>query len=164
MGTLFPTPSQTVGPYWAIGLPWAALGVLDPAGIAISGTLYDGAGAPVNDGLLELWDASSGAFGACGTDAAGGFSFRAARPGVIGGQAPHWALGVFARGVLCRLVTRIYLPDEAANATDPLLCGIADPGARSTMIAARTGTRAQDGLRFDVHLQGQSETAFLAWE
>ena len=160
MTTLFPTPSQTVGPFWAIGLPWAAGPDLATDGLVISGVLYDGAGVPVRDGLLELWDPSRTAFGACGTSALGEFAFTAARPESIAGAAPHWGLGVFARGVLCRLATRIYLPDEPANDTDPVLRSIADTSVRASMIALLEGS----GLRFDVHLQGPNETAFLAWD
>ena len=160
----FPTPSQTIGPFWAIGLPWAAPPTIDPEGIEIGGTLFDGAGAPVCDGLLELWDPCSGAFGACGTDAKGGFGFRAARPNGFDGHAPHWALGVFARGLLCRVVTRIYIPDSPGNAADPVLNSITDPAVRATMVASMVGDRLSDGLRFDVHLQGPQETAFLVWE
>ena len=158
--TLFPTPSQTVGPFWAIALPWAAGPDLDPAGILVAGTLFDGAGTPISDGLLELWDPSRRAFGACGTSADGRFHFTAARPTGVEAGAPHWGLGVFARGLLCRIATRVYLPDEPTNLTDPVLAAIADPTIRATLIAATDGP----GLRFDVHLQGPHETAFLAWD
>jgi protocatechuate 3,4-dioxygenase alpha subunit len=74
-------------------------------------------------------------------------------------EAPHLDVSVFARGLLGRLVTRIYFPDEAdANAADPVLASIADPQVRERLIAVPNG----DGLRFDIHLQGDQEIPFLA--
>jgi protocatechuate 3,4-dioxygenase, alpha subunit len=74
-------------------------------------------------------------------------------------QAPHIDVSVFARGLLHRLVTRLYFPDEAeANAADPILSSIEDPGARATLIAES----ADGALRFDIRLQGPRETAFFA--
>jgi protocatechuate 3,4-dioxygenase, alpha subunit len=86
------------------------------------------------------------------------------KPGVVPGpggvpQAPHIDVSVFARGVLKRMVTRIYFPDEAeANGADPILSAIEDPEERATLVA-----RQEDGeLRFDIHLQGDRQTAFFA--
>jgi protocatechuate 3,4-dioxygenase, alpha subunit len=180
------TPSQTAGPFLAIGLPWADGPSVVPEGtpgaIAIEGTVRDGAGAPVPDALIETWQAApdgsfpgdpgaprpSGfrGFGRCLTDSKGQFRVITLRPGVIPGpdggiQAPHVDVSVFARGLLDRLVTRIYLSDEpAANQTDPVLRSIADPDRRGTLIAvARDGRPGE--FRFDIRLQGERETVFF---
>jgi protocatechuate 3,4-dioxygenase alpha subunit len=72
-------------------------------------------------------------------------------------QAPHLDLSIFARGLNRRLVTRVYFADErAANAADPVLASLPEP-ARATLLATPTG----GGYRFDVHLQGEHETAFF---
>ena len=99
----------------------------------------------------------------CGTDAEGRFWFLTVKPGLVPWidgrpQAPHIDVSVFARGLGHRLVTRIYFPDEAeANAADPLLNSIENPGARETLIA-----RDDHGaLRFDIRLQGDGETCFF---
>ncbi len=157
-----PTPSQTVGPFFSLGLGGATHGdLVDPGrpdAIAIAGTVRDGDGRPVPDALLELWQAE-GCARAATTDE-GGFSFVTVKPAPVPGadgteQAPHIAVSVFATGLLARLTTRIYFPDEAeANARDPLLAGLDDP---SSLIARPDG----DGLRFDVNLQGEEETVFL---
>jgi protocatechuate 3,4-dioxygenase alpha subunit len=181
------TPSQTVGPYLSIGLPWPDGPFVVPAGtpgaIRIRGLVLDGAGAPVPDGLIETWQADPDGrfdhpddprgrtrlpgfrgFGRCPTDAEGAWEILTLKPGAVPGpdgttQAPHLAVSVFARGLLNRVVTRIYFPDEEpANAADPVLAGIGDAAARATLIARATA----DGYRFDVHLQGPDETAFFA--
>ena len=73
-------------------------------------------------------------------------------------QAPHIVVGVFARGLLKRVVTRMYFPDEdVANAADPILSQL-EPGARETLIAQAD----EDGLRFDIRLQGEEHTTFFA--
>ena len=155
------TPSQTVGPFLSIGLTWPGGNVVVPGGIRISGVLTDGAGEPVPDGLVETWqvDPAPG-FGRCATDQEGRFTLVTAKPGAIGdGQAPHIDVSVFARGLLDRVVTRIYFPDEAAaNADDPLLSGL-PPGRAATLIAVPAGPGE---LRFDIRLQGEDETVFLA--
>ena len=104
--TLPRTPSQTVGPFFSIGLCRRADNVLDEDGVELSGRLLDGAGAPVPDGLVEIWDAERRAFGRCGTDADGRFSFR-----VAAGTRTVEA-HVFARGLLRHLRTRFDLADE----------------------------------------------------
>lgn len=156
------TPSQTVGPFFSIGLGAATHGDLVDRGradaITIAGTVRDGAGEPVPDAVLELWQAE-GCARAATTDE-GEFSFATVKPAPVPGvdgteQAPHIAVSIFATGLLMRLTTRIYFPDEAeANARDPLLAGLDDP---SSLIARPDG----DGLRFDVNLQGEDETVFL---
>jgi protocatechuate 3,4-dioxygenase, alpha subunit len=179
---LRPTASQTVGPFFHIGLPWEGGAELvspdHPDAIRIKGTVLDGEGTPVDDAMIELWQANRAGryrhpedsrvgipleeeftgFGRAQTDDGGRFAFVTVKPGAVPGQAPHIAVSVFARGVLKRLATRIYFPDEEeANAADPVLSSIGDQPERSTLVA-----RPEDGaLRFDVHLQGDRQTAFL---
>jgi protocatechuate 3,4-dioxygenase alpha subunit len=180
-GGLIPgsTPSQTVGPFFAFGLPFeGGERLVDDGGFWIEGAVYDGAGDPVGDALVEIWQANRhgryrhpedtreelpledgfDGFGRCPTDAEGRFEFVTVKPGATDGQAPHIAVCVFARGLLRHLYTRIYFPDEAAaNAADPLLSSIGDPRSRSSLVA-----RPLDGvLAFDIRLQGERQTAFL---
>ena len=181
MSELSPTPSQTVGPFFAFGLPYEGGPEVVPGwregAIAIRGRVLDGAGDPVPDALVEIWQADGSGrvargggalrrdphgfsgFGRCPTDAAGVYRFTTLRPGASGADAPYIAVAVFARGLLKPVFTRLYLPeDAAAHATDPLLSQIPED-RRATMIAER-GT---DGVyRFDIRLQGEGETVFLA--
>src|SRR5829696_2835618 len=124
--TLPRTPSQTVGPYYSIGLCRRPDNQLvppeDPHAIRLSGRLLDGAGDPI-DGMIEVWDGTL--FGRCGTDADGGFSFTVAKPAARSGDAPRLDVHVFARGLLMHQLTRIYFPDEPdANAADPVLAAL----------------------------------------
>jgi protocatechuate 3,4-dioxygenase alpha subunit len=184
---LRPTASQTVGPYFHIGLPWDGGMELVPAShpgaIRLGGTLTDGDGEPVDDGMIEIWQANQAGryahpdddraevpledgfkgFGRARTDDHGRYEFRTVKPGPVPGpdgrpQSPHIEMSVFARGLLQRVVTRVYFPDEEqANAADPLLSSIEDDAVRGTLVAV-----AEDGmLRFDIRLQGDGETAFL---
>jgi protocatechuate 3,4-dioxygenase alpha subunit len=195
------TPSQTVGPFLAIGLPWPdGPYVVDqeaPGAITISGRVLDGTGHPVPDALVETWQAAPDgsfahpddprgggdpgfrAFGRCPTDAAGEYRIVTLRPGALpapggGTEAPHLNVSVFARGLLDRVVTRIYFPDEAAaNAADPVLSAIAGPDRRATLIAsagaaagpAASASAGEGGgpvaFRFDIILQGGRETVFF---
>ncbi|MHA6796304.1 protocatechuate 3,4-dioxygenase subunit alpha [Pseudonocardia bannensis] len=182
-GRLGLTPSQTVGPFLSIGLDWADGPDVVPAGtpgeIRIGGVLYDGAGEPVTDGLIETWQADPdghfdhpedprGAaasslpgfrgFGRAATDGEGRWEIRTVKPGALPGEAPHIDVSVFARGLLDRVVTRIYFPDEAANVTDPLLAEV--PADRAATLVARPDGPGR--LRFDIRLQGDGETVFLA--
>ncbi len=154
------TPSQTVGPFLSIGLTWpdGHLAVR-PATLVVTGTLFDGAGEPVTDGLVETWQVEPDAFARAATDARGRYEIHTVKPGPVDGQAPHVDVSVFARGLLDRVVTRLYFPDEtAANATDPLLADL--PAERAgTLVAEAVGPGE---LRFDIHLQGPHETVFLA--
>jgi protocatechuate 3,4-dioxygenase alpha subunit len=152
------TPSQTVGPFFSIGLcarpenEVVAPGT--PGALRIEGRVLDGAGEPVPDSMVEIWPA----WGRCGTGADGGYSFVTRKPAARAGQAPHLTLLVFARGLLKPVLTRIYFPDEPANEQDPVLLGIPDAGERSTLVAV-----AENGaLRFDVRLQGERQTAFFS--
>jgi protocatechuate 3,4-dioxygenase alpha subunit len=182
-----PTPSQTVGPFFAIALPWpdgrAVVPEGTPGAVVIGGRVLDGAGEPVPDALVETWQADPDGrfahpddprgpnpagtgfrgFGRAPTDADGRWWVRTVKPGPLpaddgGTEAPHLDVSVFARGLLHRVVTRIYFPDEAeANAADPVLASIDDERARATLVAV-----AEDGrLRFDIHLQGPDETLFF---
>ena len=175
------TPSQTVGPYLAIALldPPTTNHVVSPdtpGAITITGLLLDGAGQPVPDGVVEIWQADPDGnyaasaedggffgFGRSGTVDAGRFTFVTQKPGAVawpegGLQAPHLIVGVFARGLLKRLATRMYFPDEVeANANDPVLSRL-PAGARETLIAQPEA----GGLRFDIVIQGPGETTFFA--
>jgi protocatechuate 3,4-dioxygenase alpha subunit len=167
------TPSQTVGPFLGVGLLWddgpdaAPDGA--PGAIWLRGRVFDGAGEPAGDALVETWQADPKpgpgfrGLGRCPTGADGSWAVRTHRPGPVPGpggapQAPHVAVSVFARGLLVRLVTRIYFPDEAAaNAADPVLAAL-DPDRRARLVATATG----DGYALDIHLQGPHETVFFA--
>ena len=169
------TPSQTVGPFFAFGLPFdGSERLVEDDGIWITGAVYDGGGEPVVDALVEIWQANRhgryrhpedtreelpledgfDGFGRCATDENGEFRFYTVKPGAAAPHAPHINVIVLARGLLQHLFTRIYFPDEeTANAADPLLSSIEDPAVRDTLIA--------HDLRFDIHLQGERQTAFL---
>jgi protocatechuate 3,4-dioxygenase alpha subunit len=144
------TPSQTVGPYFAICLTRERQSeVVKGGSVRIVGRVFDGDG-PVRDAIVELWQRSDDGtlWGRCGTDAGGNFEFVTERPadGVVDVQ-------VFARGLLRQVVTRCYFPGASDDVLEAL-----EPQARETLIA-----REEDGaLRFDVHLQGERETVFFA--
>jgi protocatechuate 3,4-dioxygenase alpha subunit len=188
---LIPTPSQTVGPFFHLGLAhpeWSDLTADHPAGekIAIEGRVIDGDGAPVPDALIELWQANAAGrynhpddrqedkpldphfrgFGRVATDAEGRFRVVTIKPGPVSGrgnalQAPHINIALFARGLLTHLFTRIYFADEAANAGDPLLSSIEDEAARRSLLARRAQGISPALYQFDIVLQGDNETAFL---
>ena len=157
-----PTPSQTVGPFFAFALPFPddAQAVQPAAGaVRIEGQLLDGAGEPVPDGLIEAWQGDQ--FARCRTDSEGAFHFLVRKPAPgpdKGSQAPHLELTVFARGLLRHLATRVYFPDEAeANRSDPVLQQV-PADRRATLIA-----RSEGGvLQFDIRLQGGGGTVFFA--
>jgi protocatechuate 3,4-dioxygenase, alpha subunit len=192
------TPSQTVGPYFAIGLTQQIFGrrqianpvvcAADTPGehIRIVGRVIDGAGAPVEDAMLEVWQADADGryphpadkrrdemrdkrfrgFGRAGTTPQGEFFFETIKPGAVPGpgntlQAPHINLTVFSRGMLTHAFTRVYFSDEAdANENDPIL-SMVEPARRGTLIAKREETAAGTVYKLDIHLQGKSETVFL---
>ena len=151
------TPSQTVGPYYSIGLCRRAQNELvpphDPRALRLSGRLLDGGGEPIGDGLVEVWDAAAGLWGRSGTDPAGDFSFVVARP-AEDAVAPRLDVFVFARGLLRHQLTRIYFPGHDA---DDVL-GALRPGARGLLVAEEDA----DGLRFDIRMQGERQTVFFA--
>jgi protocatechuate 3,4-dioxygenase, alpha subunit len=169
------TPSQTVGPFLSIGMPWPDGPTVVPPGtpgaIRITGYVYDGAGAPVPDALIETWQADPDGhfdhpddpngplskefrgFGRCPTDVDGEYWILTLPPGALPGQAPHINVSVFARGLLHRVVTRIYFADDPA---DPVLSSV-DPERRHTLIA----TPDEFGYTFNIRLQGADETVFF---
>jgi protocatechuate 3,4-dioxygenase, alpha subunit len=159
--TLPRTASQTVGPYYTLGLGRRAENELvspdDPGATRLIGALYDGQGTPIDDGLIEVWDAAGGRWGRSVTDADGRFSFVVVKPEAQPGQAPRLDVFVFARGLLRHQLTRIHFPDEAeANASDPVLSSL-DDADRTTLTAEQ-----EDGaLRFDIHMQGERATVFF---
>lgn len=179
------TPSQTVGPFFshaltpmpgrcspvagnrlAEGLPGVRL-------IRIEGQVTDGAGEPVTDALVEIWQADdrgrfcNGArgfrgFGRASTNALGGYWFETVKPASPTREAaPHICVAVFARGMLNHAFTRIYFSDEeAANAADPVYSAV-PPERRSTLVASRLDREGETTYRFDVRLQGDRETVFF---
>ena len=182
------TPSQTVGPYLTLGLlgesPVTASIVSpdDPRAIVVRGMLLDGDGDPVPDGMIEFWQANEAGryahpadtrddlpledgfwgFGRSGTADDGYYEIVTLKPGTVPMpdgrlQAPHVVVGVFARGLLKRLATRLYFPDEEeANAADPVLSELGER-ERTTLVAQEE----DGGLRFDIRLQGEGQTAFF---
>jgi protocatechuate 3,4-dioxygenase alpha subunit len=158
------TPSQTVGPFFAIGMTWErgryAVDEGTPGAIWLRGRVTDGAGDPVPDAVVETWQPEPERFARCGTDAEGRYAILTTKPGAAGPDtAPHIAVSVFARGLLDRVVTRIYFADEpAANAGDAVLTSVPDDAGRATLIAAST----EDGYAFDICLQGEGETVFFS--
>ena len=180
---LVQTPSQTVGPYFAIGLPWPdgpeVVPVGTPGSFWIRGTVHDGVGEPIPDALVETWQADPdgrfnhpddprGAagdfrgFGRSPADSQGLYAVHTVKPGPVPFndgrmQAPHIAVTIMSRGLLDRVVTRIYFDDEdAANAADPVLAEV-PPARRRTLIARRT----PEGYHLDFYLQGSDETVFF---
>lgn len=196
------TASQTAGPYVHIGLAPGAAGFniyareLGQAPIAadlpgerirIEGYVFDGAGAPVKDALIETWQADAAGiyphpedprhaqaaprfrgWARVITDFQSGlFAFETIKPGAVMGrngrrQAPHLSLWIVARGINIGLQTRLYFDDEgAANAQDPVLNLIEQEHRRETLLARRDNR--EDGIvyRFDIRLQGENETVFF---
>jgi protocatechuate 3,4-dioxygenase alpha subunit len=179
--SLHTTTSQTVGPYLHIGLTWLIIEKLAPAGVpgervAIEGRVLDGDGKPVNDALVEIWQADSRGnyggkrfrgFGRSATDNDGAFRFHTIKPGRVPGpagsmqgqlQAPHILVNVFMRGQLKQLVSRIYFPGDPANAKDPVLA-LVPAQRRATLIARKRGKAG--ALEWNVILQGKDETVFF---
>ena len=193
------TPAQTVGPFFAMRLPWPDGPFVVPEGtpgaITIVGRMYDGAGTVIPDGLVETWQADPAGrfahpddprgpsaagyqafrgFGRCPTAPDGSYRIVTLKPGPLPApdagpgavEAPHLDVSVFARGLLHRLVTRLYFPDEAAaNDSDPVLRSINDPERRATLIAQTEPADPGDPgtvLRFDIRLQGERQTVFFA--
>lgn len=174
------TPYQTVGPFFDFGL--AVPDARRIAGertegrrITIEGVLLDGKDQPIPDGLVEIWQADAAGrfrhpsdlaesdddfhgFGRCATDDLGRFSFLTIMPGPASPQAPHALVGVLSRGVMTRLVTRMYFEDESsANAQDPILQRV-PATRRHTLIARRLDANR---YHFPIVLQGDRETVFF---
>jgi protocatechuate 3,4-dioxygenase alpha subunit len=180
------TPSQTVGPFFKPALIRSGAESLITTKsrgdrVTIEGRVIDGDGAPVTDAMIELWQANADGrydhpddlqekmidpefhgFGRAATDERGSFRFYTIKPGLVPGtgvafQAPHINVSIFARGLLKRLVTRIYFPGEPLNADDAIL-NLVVPERRSTLIARMEKPAV---LRFDIVLQGENETVFF---
>ena len=179
------TPSQTVGPFFSHALipsgpgarPIGGNRLADDSGagtsIRIEGCLLDGAGQPVTDGLIEIWQADHRGiypdgtgkfcgFGRAATDGGGRFWFQTIKPGSIApGHSPHVNVAVFARGMLNHAFTRIYFADEAvANAADPVLATV-ESDRRDTLVAERSESDGPCTYTFTIRLQGEGETVFF---
>src|SRR5262249_17019493 len=150
--------SQTVGPYYEIGLCRRHDNELAPRtdreALQLIGRLFDGEGVAIADGMVEIWDGSR--WGRSGTDAEGRFSFTVRKPRARPGETPRLDVFVFARGLLRHQLTRIYFPDEP-NGDDPVYGALADAD-RQTLVARRE----DDALRFDIRMQGDGATVFFA--
>jgi protocatechuate 3,4-dioxygenase alpha subunit len=186
--SLVTTTSQTVGPFFKIGFEWLNCDNLVGEGVSgeritIQGRIFDGDGIPVPDAILEIWQANAHGkydhpedtqnkpvepgfkgYGRVPVTAAGMFRFTTIKPGPVPGpngneQAPHLVISVFMRGLLKRLVTRMYFPGDARNASDPIL-NLVEPARRSTLIAKRTAG-APGTLEWNILLQAPDETVFF---
>jgi protocatechuate 3,4-dioxygenase, alpha subunit len=182
---MYTTSSQTIGPYLHIGMDWAvnpefAGPKVKGERINVTGRMVDGDGAPVNDAMLEIWQANSygryahpedmrdlpldegfTGWGRVTTDEDGRFRFSTIKPGRVpaeggGLQAPHLNVTIFMRGMLKQLVTRMYFEGDAANAQDPVLSRVPQP-RRATLFARPSG----DVLEWNIVLQGERETVFF---
>lgn len=161
------TPSQTAGPFLHIALadPQARYAVApdSPGAIVVRGTVTDGAGAPVADAVVETWQIDD-LFGRCPTDADGVYHIHTRKPPPVAtldgtAQAPHISVSIFARGLLDRVVTRLYFGDEdAANDDDPTLAVVAAQRRRHLVADPYSG----GGYRFDIQLQGDDESVFFS--
>ena len=198
------TPSQTVGPFFAYGLTPKGRAKWDPNGtyswketvgdnlmtpdasgtkIRIEGRITDGDGAPINDAMIEIWQADGQGryahprdnralpntnfkgFGRSATDKDGVFSFDTIKPGPVPGpngksQAPHIVFCIFSRGMLRQIYTRLYFSDEAANIADPILALVPED-RRGTLIAHKQPGGNVPVYRFDIRVQGENETVFF---
>jgi protocatechuate 3,4-dioxygenase alpha subunit len=181
--------SATVGPFFHAVLPWKEGGEMAKPGskgerITIDGQVLDAEGQPINDALVELWQANAfgkynhpedrqpgeidpnfTGFGRVAADAQGRFTVHTVKPGRVRGlgntlQAPHIDISIFARGVLKRLVTRLYFEGDPANEADPVLALIEDPKRRATVMAKPDPAKAGQ-WRFTLHLGGPKETVFF---
>ncbi|MGH8595191.1 MAG: protocatechuate 3,4-dioxygenase subunit alpha [Gammaproteobacteria bacterium] len=184
------TPSQTVGPFYAIGLthkPMSVMATESTQGqrIRIEGQVFDGDGVAIPDVMVEIWqanaygrynhpddkqekplDATFTGWGRSGTDEKCFYSFDTIKPGPVPGnddsvQAPHVNVVIFARGMLVHAFTRMYFADESANETDPVLTSIKNKKRRKTLIASPGMEYGKSVYRFDIRLQGEGETVFF---
>jgi protocatechuate 3,4-dioxygenase, alpha subunit len=184
------TPSQTVGPFYAIGLTRQPMNVMATDStpgqrIRIEGQVFDGDGVAIPDVMVEIWQANSYGrynhpddkqekpldptfigWGRSATDEQCFYSFETIKPGPVPGnddsvQAPHVNVVIFARGMLVHAFTRIYFSDEPMNETDQVLKSIKNKARRSTLIAQRAERDSETVYRFDIRLQGGNETVFF---
>jgi protocatechuate 3,4-dioxygenase alpha subunit len=198
------TPSQTVGPFFAYGLAPQGRCHWDPNGtyswketigdnlvtpdatgakIRIEGRVTDGDGIPINDAMIEIWQADAQGryaspqdgrerpntqfkgFGRSATDKDGVYSFDTVKPGAVPGpngknQAPHIVVCIYSRGMLRQVYTRLYFSDETANSADPILALVPE-GRRGTLIAHKETAKGHTLYRFDIRVQGANETVFF---
>ena len=184
------TPSQTIGPFFHMGIPRGIENSLVDQNthgerIRITGQIFDGEGQPIQDALIEIWQADSGGhfnhpadpnqtqadphfrgFGRSDTVDEGRFWFQTVKPGLVPGhdgqmQAPHINVRVFARGMLIHAVTRLYFAGDPTNQTDAVLNSIDVAARRQTLIATLESSGDIPTYRFDIHLQGELETVFF---
>jgi protocatechuate 3,4-dioxygenase alpha subunit len=182
------TASQTIGPFLHIGLNWLITDNLVGPGVSgdkvtIEGRVLDGDGNPVRDAIIEIWQANAHGryahpedtqdkplepgfkgFGRVPTDDQGRFRFATIKPGCVpapggGMQAPHLNVTIFMRGLLKQLITRIYFPDDPANADDRVLQSV--PVERRATLIAKPVAGRPGVLSFDLILQGNDETVFF---
>jgi protocatechuate 3,4-dioxygenase, alpha subunit len=182
------TTSQTVGPFFKIGFEWLNCDNLVGEGVSgervtVQGRVFDGDGRPVPDAILEIWQANAHGkydhpedtqnkplepgfkgYGRVPANPEGWFRWSTIKPGPVPGpdgrdQAPHLLVSVFMRGLLKRLVTRMYFPDDVRNSGDAIL-NLVDPARRSTLIAKKT-TGGPGTFEWNVILQGPDETVFF---
>ncbi len=181
---LIPTASQTVGPFFRIGLGYLCEGsaTQEEGVVSVRGRVLDGERHPVPDAVLEFWQADSqghyagrttadgsgraAGFARIATDESGSFRFCTCLPGAVpfddtSMQAPHIVVLMFARGLMRHLITRMYFPGQAANSSDPILQSI--PENRRGTLIAQSQSPSCDELEWDVVLQGAGETVFFAW-
>ncbi len=185
--SLFTTPSQTVGPYLRIGFLSLVVDAIAPVGlpgerVAVHGRMSDGDGKPINDGVLEIWQADATGkyahpehgqktvsahafrgFGRILSNDQGIFQFTTIKPGPVPGpdgirQAPHLAVTIFMRGMLRHLFTRMYFPDDPLNESDPVLQRV--PAERRGTLVASAGAE-KSALQWNIVAQGPAETVFF---
>lgn len=187
-----PTPSQTVGPYFSLGLtqnhsvPCIASAEAAGERVWMRCRVLDGDGVPLNDAMIEIWQADSHGgyhqtstphdshvqpadpacpgFGRVGSNEDGICEFETVKPGRVPGpgntlQAPHLNLAVFARGILLQIYTRIYFSGDPANDQDPVLSLV--PRERRESLMAQPDPERRGGWQFDIHLCGEKETVFF---
>lgn len=185
---LIQTPSQTVGPFFGFALPYEGGPDLvpghHPQAIRLHGTVTDGAGEPIPDALLEIWQADASGnpveargsldrdgftftgFGRTPVTLGGHYTFTTVKPGAVGAAAPYILVTLFARGLIHHLFTRAYFPEDVElHQRDTVLSGI-DADRRGTLIAVADGpvNGGSPSYRFDIRVQGEGETVFLDFD
>ena len=177
------TSSQTVGPYFSIGMTYSTLNQMARDGVVgeriyLRGRVFDGDGASVNDAVVEIWqadangiyahaqdarhgdaDAAFFGYGRAATDDDGYYSFKTIKPGAVGEMAPHLNVRVFMRGLLLHTVTRFYFADED-NSADEIFNSI-PADRRHTITMQRDDSEGTPIYRLDIHMQGERETVFF---
>jgi len=164
------TPPQTIGPFFHLCLTAkGAVGTMpnvDGERVRLVFRLFDGDGVPVTDAMVEVWQADAdgqyrSGFGRLATDETGACAFDGVKPGRVPGpngrpQAPHVNVSIFARGLLKRVVTRLYFAGDPGNGEDPILALVSEE-RRGTLLA----TQSEGQWILDVHLSGERETVFF---